>query len=182
MPISPAASLVFTAANVGSNRRWKPIMQVTPARATASAHVLRARDREVDRLFAEDLLAGRRRREDQVGVGVGVRADQHRADRLVGEHLRGRRRLRAVLGGERRRGLAVGVDHVLEPRAGLARDVARVDLADAARPRRVRMSIMFFRLRCRGAGLRRPVRYSMLPEPRRLDGAHRRPPDFAPLR
>ena len=40
VPISPAASLVFTAANVGSNRRWKPIMHVTPARATASAQVL----------------------------------------------------------------------------------------------------------------------------------------------
>jgi hypothetical protein len=51
--------------NVGSKRRWKPIMQVTPARATGLGAAARAVDREVDRLFAEDLLAGCGGRQDQ---------------------------------------------------------------------------------------------------------------------
>src|SRR5581483_511564 len=46
LPISPASSLRFNAENVGSKRRWKPIMHGTPARATASTH---ARARSSDR-------------------------------------------------------------------------------------------------------------------------------------
>ncbi len=41
-------------------------------------------------------------------------------------------------------------------------------------------SIMFFRLGGSGAGLRHPVRYSMLPEPRRPDGTQPAVPNFAP--
>ena len=40
VPISPAASRALAAENVGSKRRWNPIMQVTPDFATASAQVL----------------------------------------------------------------------------------------------------------------------------------------------
>src|SRR6185312_2779580 len=46
VPISPASRRAFTAANVGSKRRWKPIMHVTPAFFTAAAHSFaRARSR-----------------------------------------------------------------------------------------------------------------------------------------
>ena len=37
-PISPRATRVWASEKVGSKRRWKPIMQATPAACTATAH------------------------------------------------------------------------------------------------------------------------------------------------
>ena len=45
------------------------------------------REVEADRLLAEDRLAGLGRRDDQVDVGVGARADRHRVDVVGGQQL-----------------------------------------------------------------------------------------------
>ena len=94
----------------------------------AGAHAL---GREVDRLFAEDRLARFRGLLDQVGVGVGRRADQHRVDVLVADDVgnalgdRG-----AGLGGDRARRLGIDVEHRGELRGLVRSGRTRVNLAD----------------------------------------------------
>jgi hypothetical protein len=90
-----------------------------------------AGEREVDGLLAEDALAGPCEALDQVGVGVGRRADHHGVD-VVGRLDRvDRPGLGAVLRGKRlgRGGDRVGDRH--QPGAGIAGDRAGMDLADA---------------------------------------------------
>ncbi len=83
-----------------------------------------AGEAEVDRLLAEDRLAGLGRPLDQVGVGVGRAGD--------GQRRLGRRDLGAVFAGERLGGRLVDVDDIAERRAGMGGDVGGVDQADAA--------------------------------------------------
>ena len=97
----------------------------------AGAHPVR---REIDRLLAEDRFAGLGGALDEIGVGVGRRADRHRVDVLGGQNLLDRaglrpRRLRQRAG---RAGVRVG-DH--RHRAIAApRDIAGVNLADPPGP------------------------------------------------
>ena len=63
---------------------------------------------------------------------VGRRSDHDRGDLRIGEHRVGIGNLRAVLRGKPFGRGAVHVDDVLERRARLLRDIARVDRADPA--------------------------------------------------
>jgi len=92
----------------------------------------RALEVEVDRLLAEDRLAGRRRAQDQVGVRIGARRDHDGIDAGVGEDP-----LEVAGGGAELRGEFVGgqrdgVAHEAQLHAGLAGQVGAVDLADPA--------------------------------------------------
>ncbi len=85
---------------------------------------------EVDRLLAEHRLAGRCRLVDEIGVGVGRRADQNGVDGFVGEDLLGRsdrrsRRRRKRVGAIRER-----IGDCRKPRTRGSGDVPAVDLAD----------------------------------------------------
>ena len=60
----------------------KPTISVAPVSSTTSRQLLDARDVEVDRLLAENRLAGPGETLDQLGVGVGRRADDHGVDVL----------------------------------------------------------------------------------------------------
>ena len=64
-----------------------------------------------DGLLAEDVLAGFGGRDDQIGVGIGGRADQHRFDRGSGEYpcTDAATFGNAAMGGQRLRGLAIDV-------------------------------------------------------------------------
>ncbi len=66
---------------------------------------------ESDRLLAEDMLAGFGGRDDEIGVGIGRRADQHRFDcRVVKNLSAGDGDLRnAAMSSQRLRGFAVHV-------------------------------------------------------------------------
>jgi hypothetical protein len=92
----------------------------------------RAIHREIDRLLAEDGLAGTGRARDEIGVGVGRRADHDGADGLVAQRGFRAHDLRAMLVGQRLRGRGVDVDHVTQFHTRLAGHVAGVDLADPA--------------------------------------------------
>jgi hypothetical protein len=105
-------------------------MQTTPAFCTASAQA-RAFEREVHGLLAEHVLLLRRRCEDQVRMRVRARTDDRRADRGVAHGGIDIGDLRAVLRSERRRGLAVHIDDILEAHARLPREIGRVNLANA---------------------------------------------------
>ena len=94
-----------------------------------------ARQRVIDRFFAEDVLAGLRGFHNEFGMGVGGGADQHRVDRRIGEDLGG--------GGgdpwnaEARRGVTrrLRIDVCDDGGIGLRQTVGqglRVHLADAA--------------------------------------------------
>ena len=86
-------------------------------------------------LFAEDVLAGLGGFDDQIGVGVGGRADQHRLDLRVGDDFGGRygHLGNIAAGSQRLRGLAIDVgdgdDLGLRQAEG---QCFRVDLANAA--------------------------------------------------
>ncbi|ABA49379.1 hypothetical protein BURPS1710b_1837 [Burkholderia pseudomallei 1710b] len=90
-----------------------------------------ALERQIDGLLAEHVLARARGADDQLGVRIGARADHRCADRRVAERAVDVGRLRAVLRGERGRRVAVHVDHVLQAHAGPAREIARMNAADA---------------------------------------------------
>ena len=104
-----------------------------PARSAAATAARARADVEVDRLFAEDRLAGGGAGLDQVGMRVGRARDQQRIDAGVGEH-----GLRVGDGGARCRGdpaaaAAASTSTTYLRRAPRVRgDVRRVDPADAA--------------------------------------------------
>ena len=89
-------------------------------------------ERQVDRLFAEDGLAGARRGDGKLGVRVGRGRDDDRVDGRVPERLRSVRDLSAVLVGKRLRGLWVDVDDVAQTRSAVERKIGGMDVADAA--------------------------------------------------
>ncbi len=87
---------------------------------------------EIDRLLAEDRLAGAGRAADQLGMGMGGGADHHRAQLTVGQCLLQADDRRAMLVGQHIGGDRIEIDHVFEPRLGMGRDVAGMDLSDEA--------------------------------------------------
>jgi hypothetical protein len=91
-----------------------------------------ARDREIDRLLAEDRLAGDRRLLDQVGVHVGRGRDEHGSDVVVGDDLVDGRDSGVVGIGERARRIRQCIGDGGEPGAWRGRDGGGVDLADPA--------------------------------------------------
>ena len=91
-----------------------------------------ALDVEVDRLLAEDRLAGAGGALDEVGVGVGRRADGDRVDVLGGEDRVDVGDLGARGLGQGGGGRRVGVGDESDLAVGARRDVAAVDLADPA--------------------------------------------------
>ena len=92
-----------------------------------------ALDIEMDRLLAEDRLFGARGALDEIGVGVGRRADGDGVDVLRGEdRVDFARPCPRRLGqGRRRRGIRVGDESHLA--VGARRDIAAMDLADPTR-------------------------------------------------
>ena len=116
--------------------RVEAALEADHAGDTGGAHLLaaldRTRHRQVDRLLAEDVLAGGGRAGDQVGVGAGGRADDDRIDRGIEQRVVHRGDLRAELLRELRGAVAERVADVLEADAGQTSEVAGVDAADAA--------------------------------------------------
>ena len=93
---------------------------------------LDARAREIDRLFAEDRLAGPGGALDQVGVGGGRRTDQDRADVAPLDHVLERRHLRPRRLRQRLSGRGVRVGDGDETRGRMGRRVASVNATDPA--------------------------------------------------
>ena len=83
---------------------------------------------QVDRLLAEDRLAGRGSALDVVDVGRRRRTDQHG---VGGKRLVQRQGARPTRLGQARRRRCVDIGHAGQPCTGMRGDVARVDVADA---------------------------------------------------
>jgi hypothetical protein len=89
-------------------------------------------DVEIDRLFAEDRLAGPGEALDQIGVGIGGRADDDGVDigggfdGLDGAHFG------AILAGQVSGGLGHGIGNGDEPGLGIGGHGLGVNLADTA--------------------------------------------------
>ena len=90
-----------------------------------------ALERQVDRLFAEDRLAGPREALDEIGMGIGRGADRDGINVGCGQDLVDRRDPRAMGLGKGVRGGIEGVRHGDEPRARRRGDRVGVNLADA---------------------------------------------------
>ena len=134
-PADPASSTArLSAPKLPSKRRLKPIISGTPASARDREAGVDPRARQIDRLLAQDRLAGARRRLDQVGMGVGRARDQHRRDRRIRQRLLGGRDQSAGRLGHRPRRGRVHVDHVAQPVGRMARQVVGVHPPDAAGP------------------------------------------------
>ena len=117
-PTSPRITASWTAWWAGSKRRLNPIWNGHAGRLDRAQRAVDLGQLERDRLLAEDRLAGARGGHDQVGVGLGARADRHGVDGRVGEQLVDRRvRARA----DRLRG---GRDGVVDGGESRARDLA----------------------------------------------------------
>ena len=88
-------------------------MQVTPVLLTAVGAGARAHQIEIDRLLAEDGLAGGSAALDQLRMRVGAGSDDDGGDRFVGkDRVRGPH-FGAMLDGEIDRGSAVDIGDVL---------------------------------------------------------------------
>ena len=131
-PMVPASMAARTAPKCGSKRRLKPTISVALVSRTTLRQALTRSRLEVDRLFAEDRLAGAGEGLDQVGMGVGRGADHHGVDVLRREDLLDAADGAAVLVGNRLRGGGKGIGHSDEFCIGVAGDGLGVDLADAA--------------------------------------------------
>lgn len=79
-PMSPRSIRALSAAYVGSKRRWKPIMRVTPLRRTAS---VQSRDGQIDGPSAEHGLASIGRCENGVGVCIRAGSNDDRVDSRI---------------------------------------------------------------------------------------------------
>jgi hypothetical protein len=124
-PTSPASRRRLSAAKLGSKRRLKPKKAGVPM----FVGFLQA---QVDRLFAEDRLAGARRRDREPRVRIGGGGDEHRADLAIGEGFGFARHIRPVARGELLRRVGVDIDDVAQPNVLRSGDIGGVDLADAA--------------------------------------------------
>ena len=120
------------AAKFGSKRRLKPIISGVPAFSTTAEAGLDARRSKIDRLLAEHRLAGAGAALDEVGMGVGGRADQDGVDVRSLDDLVERRDLGAGRRGERLRRGRVRVGDRDEPRIRVSGGVAAMNPADAA--------------------------------------------------
>ena len=93
-----------------------------------------ALDVEVDRLLAQHGLAHVRRRRDEIDMGVCRRGDHDGIDLGIGQRRRGiGRRPRTKLLRQLGRRLGHGIDDVFDARLRMRGDIARMQLADAAR-------------------------------------------------
>ena len=90
-----------------------------------------ALERQIDRLFAEDRLAGPREALDEIGMGIGRGADRDGIDIGGDEDLVDRRDARAMGLGKGVRGSIEGIRHGDEPRARRRGDRVGMNLADA---------------------------------------------------
>ena len=95
---------------------------------------LDARRIEADRLLAEDGLAGLDGALDEIGMGVGRRADGNRTDRLVVHDRIDRRHPGAGRRGQRLRRLGIGIGDCGERCTRVVGNVSPVDLADPPGP------------------------------------------------
>jgi hypothetical protein len=86
---------------------------------------------EIERLLAEDRLAGTGRRFDQIGMGVGRAGDQDRIDTRVGQRFRLAAPNRTVPFRQPLRRCSVSVDDRVQSRLGVGSDIGSVDRADA---------------------------------------------------
>ena len=124
----------------GGEMRVKAAVEADHQHGLGVAHDLEAGldtgQRQIDRLFAEDRLAGLGEFLDQVGMGVGRRADHDGVDVLGGQNRLDRANLAAVLISNRLSGGRHGVGHGDQLGTGMAGDGLGVDLADAASPQK----------------------------------------------
>src|SRR6202171_6290149 len=116
-------------------RRIEPALKTDHASDTGLAHCLGAgagaHQIEIDRLLAEDGLAGGGAALDQLRMRVGAGGNDDGGDRFVGkDRVRGPH-FGAMLDGEIDRGHAVDVSDVFESDARLTRQIAGVNAADA---------------------------------------------------
>ena len=87
-PISPLATAWRMRAKLASKRRLKPICSLTPAFVHGCQRVVDHGQIVVDGFLAEDVLARRRSLDDDLGMGVGGRADDDGIDgRAVDDHV-----------------------------------------------------------------------------------------------
>jgi hypothetical protein len=93
---------------------------------------IHAGEREVDRLLAEDRLAGPRGGDHQIRMCVGGGGDDHRADLRIGQSRLRAARPGAVFRGQRLGRLPVHIHHMPQRRAAARREVCGVDAANAA--------------------------------------------------
>ena len=86
-PISPASTRCLAATNPASNRRMKPICSLT--RAASAAAIISSHSPGVGRhrLFAQDVLAGLRGRDDDRPVKRGRSRHDDRVDPRIGQGL-----------------------------------------------------------------------------------------------
>jgi hypothetical protein len=91
---------------------------------------------EIDRLFAEDRLAGAGEALDQVGMGVGRRADDDGVDILGGEDRVDGADVAAILIGNRLRRGGHGVGHGHQLGRSIPRHRLGMDLANAPCPQK----------------------------------------------
>ena len=129
-PISPARRRRASAEKLGSKRRLKPIMSGCAARRDHLQAFANPARVEVDRLLAEDRLAGPRGTLDQPGMEVGRGADHDGVDVAV---LDDRVEVADMRAGRRRKGLRrrrARVRDRREPGPRMRRDIGAVDAPD----------------------------------------------------
>ena len=129
-PISPASSRASASAKCGSKRRLNPTISGTPARRTASRQ---ARTRGTDRSigFSQKIARpGGGGALDVIGMRRRRRADQHRVGARTPRPAIAAPAPHSAAQALRRRRIDIG--HAGQARAGMGRDVARMDLADPA--------------------------------------------------
>ena len=130
-PIRPARISRSSRAKFGSKRRLNATINGTPAFLRHGGTSGRAAAVEIERLLAEDRLAGAGRRFDQIGMGVGRAGDQDRIDGRVGQRFRLIAQNRAVPSRQPFRRCPVCLDDRVQSRLGMGGDVSSMDRADA---------------------------------------------------
>ena len=120
----PSTIRVLSAANVGSKRRWKPIMQVTPARFDGLGAGARARDGRGRPAFRRRSACRRAAAARIRSACVSVDEQISTAPTSLSANTCAIVAAFAPMAlGQRLRRLGVGVDDVLEARAGLVREL-----------------------------------------------------------
>ena len=131
LPIAPLAMRAFSAAKFGSKRRLKPIISGVPAASTTFRQRSTRFEARSTGFSQNTALPAFAAGLDQVGMGVGRRADQDRVDVAGGDDRLGVAHLGAGRLGELARGALVDVGERDQRRVGRRGDVASVNLADA---------------------------------------------------
>ena len=133
LPIAPASRRCLSERKLGSKRRLKPTNIGTLRFFHRRDAGFDLGQRQIDRLFAEDRLAGLCRGDRQIGVAAGGRSDEHCLHRGIAERFGFGGLARAERLRERARGFGLGVDDVEQLRVAAAHEVLRVHAADASR-------------------------------------------------